>query len=586
MPEGNVNAEKAKEITRAREAKLKKQAILCYIAAAVIFGLLSAVVVIALVEDAVSAEELVQKAGHPETYTVKEEDTWETISNTLGIKASELQEANPGIEISEEITTSIGITLTVPSSAEVYHIKSGDTLRDIADEKKVSLARLKNYNEDYIEEAKEKKDAEGNTGFPLIAGDELVIPPPDPVKDWIPGCSIGFAALFVGALGLVILGFQRRADKNLWDVVKGDAGRYSISKLQMFLWTGCFIFTFFVVLVSRVLNGNGFVTELPEALLALMGISVTTFASAKAIVQGQQPAQEISPEVAAKNEETRPTGAEESKGGADLILDSQGNTDISRLQLLAWTIIGVGLYLFEVFTLLKTTNGVGIQIPDVNGTILALTIASSGGYLSKRLVWRKPKSPVVRVELVEQPEGKQCLFLYGVNFGLYSSDTGKNKIEIRKTEDDDFAPFNYYDDTAKDWTDTLLRGKAALGEPALKAGDYIRVKVRLGGIDYPETTFKVFARRPSVHSIEPNEGKQGEVPVKISGKNFESPKVVKLVRGSEEMVGTDIDRERTTATEIHCKIQIDKQPDGKWSLVVVNADGGQAWLDDAFTVKP
>ena len=584
MPEGNVNAEKAKETTRAREAKLKKQAILCYIAAAVIFGLLSAAVVIALVEDAVSAEEVWSKAGHPETHTVKKEDTWETISNMLGIKASELQEANPGIEIGKEFTASIGITITIPSSAEAYTIKSGDTLKDIADEKKVSLARLTNRNEEYIEEAKKKEDAEGNTGFPLIAGDELVIPPPDPVKDRIPGCSIGFAALFVVALGLVILGFQRRADKNLPDIVKGDAGRYSISKLQMLLWTGCFIFTFFVVLVSRVLNGNGFVTELPEALLALMGISVTTFASAKAIVQGQQPPQEISPEAAAKNEETRPTGTEESKGGADLILDSQGNTDISRLQLLAWTIIGVGLYLFEVFTLLKTTNGVGMEIPDVNGTILALTIASSGGYLSKRLVWRKPKSPVVRVELVEQPKGEQRLFLYGVNFGLYSSDTGKNKIEIRKTEDDDFAPLNY-DDTAKDWTDTLLRGKAALGEPALKAGDYIRVKVRLGGIDYPETTFKVFARRPSVHSIEPNEGKQGEVTVKISGKNFESPKVVKLVRGSEEMVGTDIDQERTTATEIHCKIQIDKQPDGKWSLVVVNADGGQAWLDDAFTVK-
>jgi len=584
MPEGNVNAEKAKETTQAREAKLKKQTILCYIAAAVIFGLLSAAVVIALVEDAVSAEEVWSKAGHPETHTVKKEDTWETISNMLGIKASELQEANPGIEIGKEFTASIGITITIPSSAEAYTIKSGDTLKDIADEKKVSLARLTNRNEEYIEEAKKKEDAEGNTGFPLIAGDELVIPPPDPVKDRIPGCSIGFAALFVVALGLVILGFQRRADKNLPDIVKGDAGRYSISKLQMLLWTGCFIFTFFVVLVSRVLNGNGFVTELPEALLALMGISVTTFASAKAIVQGQQPPQEISPEAAAKNEETRPTGTEESKGGADLILDSQGNTDISRLQLLAWTIIGVGLYLFEVFTLLKTTNGVGMEIPDVNGTILALTIASSGGYLSKRLVWRKPKSPVVRVELVEQPKGEQRLFLYGVNFGLYSSDTGKNKIEIRKTEDDDFAPLNY-DDTAKDWTDTLLRGKAALGEPALKAGDYIRVKVRLGGIDYPETTFKVFARRPSVHSIEPNEGKQGEVTVKISGKNFESPKVVKLVRGSEEMVGTDIDQERTTATEIHCKIQIDKQPDGKWSLVVVNADGGQAWLDDAFTVK-
>jgi hypothetical protein len=300
----------------------------------------------------------------------------------------------------------------------------------------------------------------------------------------------------------VVLGWQRRANKNFWDIVKGDAGRYSISKLQMLLWTGCFIFIFIIVLVSRALNGDGFVTQVPEALLALMGISVTTFASAKAIVQGQQPAQERSPEAEARSEDTRPTGTQKSRGGADLILDPQGNTDISRLQLLAWTFIGVGLYLFEVLTLLNKTNGVGLEIPDVNGTILALTIASSGGYLSKSLVWRKPKSPVIRVELGEEKkdngEVEQILFLYGINFGEYTSNTSKNEIKIRNDTPPD-APWTMlqHDDTAKDWTDTLLRGKLVKIEDKqveVETDEFVRVKVRLGEVDYPETILKVFAR--------------------------------------------------------------------------------------------
>lgn len=88
---------------------------------------------------------------------------------------------------------------------------------------------------------------------------------------------------------------------------------------------------------------------------------------------------------------------------------------------------------------------------------------------------------------------------------------------------------------------------------------------------------------PVIRSIDPDNGEQREEPydITISGKNFESPKEVKLVRGSEEMKGDNI---TWSATEIRCKIVIDKKPDGKWDLIVVNEDGGEDRLPEAFTV--
>jgi hypothetical protein len=88
---------------------------------------------------------------------------------------------------------------------------------------------------------------------------------------------------------------------------------------------------------------------------------------------------------------------------------------------------------------------------------------------------------------------------------------------------------------------------------------------------------------PVIRSIDPDNGEQREEPydITISGKNFESPKEIKLVRGSEEMKGDNI---TWSATEIRCKIVIDKKPDGKWDLIVVNEDGGEDRLPEAFTV--
>ncbi len=452
-------------------------AVICFVALFVVTGL-------AIYGDWVSSDTVRQPAEAPTEHTVQDGDTWESLAELFGVGVEELEQANP------DASLAAGVTIKVPSREERITVKAGESLKSIAHDHHIPVARLRAYNalpDDAV----------------LEVGQSLVVPPRDPVKDRIALWALLYATLFVVALWLTISAWQKGTGKSIRDIVRGDAGRYSISKLQMLLWTGCFVFTYMVVMVGRVLNGESFVTEIPEALLALMGISIATFSSAKAIVQGKQPALQPGADT---SQEAMPSGATTSKGAADLTQDSAGNTDVSRVQLLAWTIIGVVLYLFQVLSALRATNGVGLTIPDVDGTILALTIASSGGYLTKQLVWLKRKSPVIRAELAAGDDGsKQHLFLYSPNFGEYTSDPSKNKIEIRRAAlpEAEWAVFGHrvapYNDPAQDWTPTLLRGQAVKKEDPLEclqfeAGEYIHVKVRLAGVDYPETVLKVFAR--------------------------------------------------------------------------------------------
>lgn len=89
---------------------------------------------------------------------------------------------------------------------------------------------------------------------------------------------------------------------------------------------------------------------------------------------------------------------------------------------------------------------------------------------------------------------------------------------------------------------------------------------------------------PLLRSIEPHEGKQGEPidKVVISGRNFASPQKVKLVRGSNEMT---IENVMSSPTRIEGKLTVsNEQEPGKYELIVVNADGSEDLLPEAFEV--
>lgn len=90
---------------------------------------------------------------------------------------------------------------------------------------------------------------------------------------------------------------------------------------------------------------------------------------------------------------------------------------------------------------------------------------------------------------------------------------------------------------------------------------------------------------PVIRSIKPGEGNQGEEikDIEILGKDFESPKTVKLVLGSDEMAFAEV---MSSSAMIRCKLTIPtSQQTGKYELIVINADGGEDRLTEAFEVK-
>jgi hypothetical protein len=91
------------------------------------------------------------------------------------------------------------------------------------------------------------------------------------------------------------------------------------------------------------------------------------------------------------------------------------------------------------------------------------------------------------------------------------------------------------------------------------------------------------ASNPVIKDITHKEGEKGqEITMEITGTDFKAPRKVQLLRGSEAMAGTEV---LSNATKIQCKIMIDKEPGGKWDVVVLNEDGKEARLVEAFTIK-
>jgi hypothetical protein len=88
---------------------------------------------------------------------------------------------------------------------------------------------------------------------------------------------------------------------------------------------------------------------------------------------------------------------------------------------------------------------------------------------------------------------------------------------------------------------------------------------------------------PVIDDITPKEGEKGNViDMEIIGTDLNKARTVQLIRGSEKMICSGVS---SNATKIQCKVMIDKEPDGKWDVIVSNDDGKQAKLAEAFTIK-
>lgn len=161
---------------------------------------------------------------------------------------------------------------------------------------------------------------------------------------------------------------------NPWKLVIGADGKPSTSKLQWFLWTIVIIFAYTVIFAARVEKGiYESVSEIPANLLIAMGFSIATMAVSKGVTVAYLASGRITKSKAVK-------GA--AAGPGSIIQDDDGFPDLSKIQMLAWTVIAIGTFMVHVA---YQVNSAFPQLPDIDASIMVLMGLGQGAYLGKRL---------------------------------------------------------------------------------------------------------------------------------------------------------------------------------------------------------
>lgn len=158
----------------------------------------------------------------------------------------------------------------------------------------------------------------------------------------------------------------------------GTDNRYSSSKFQMVVWFFALIYGYVGVTILRIWSGGASFAGglgIPQNLLLISGLSVLTFAGAKAIVNNQVESGKLT-----KSIEGKPRLS-------DLVEDDQHNVDLGDFQMLLLTLIAVATYLVQVYGFVEVIGlHKKITLPDVDSTILASFGLGQGAYLMKKYV--------------------------------------------------------------------------------------------------------------------------------------------------------------------------------------------------------
>jgi hypothetical protein len=164
---------------------------------------------------------------------------------------------------------------------------------------------------------------------------------------------------------------------DLRELAEGADGRLSTSKFQWLLWTGVVIYGFAVVVVATALQGHlDALPTMPTNLLYAMGISTGTMAVAKGVTTAY--AQGLQKRAVA-------TGTPLMWG--DLFRDDGGNPDLSKTQMMAWTLIAVTIFIANLASgTLACTGAQCPGLPNIDQSLMTLMGLGQAGYLAKKLV--------------------------------------------------------------------------------------------------------------------------------------------------------------------------------------------------------
>lgn len=146
-----------------------------------------------------------------------------------------------------------------------------------------------------------------------------------------------------------------------FDLIVTEDNRYSLSRLQIYLWT-----IWAVIAFTQAVFVTLKIPQFPYTLAALMGINGFTTVIATA----------ITPEKTARSDDPN--------FFRDIFLDKQGTLDLPRAQMLIWTVVILAAHIIFFEKELIAGNIAEKGIPDVPEGLLILMGVSNGAYLGMK----------------------------------------------------------------------------------------------------------------------------------------------------------------------------------------------------------
>lgn len=183
---------------------------------------------------------------------------------------------------------------------------------------------------------------------------------------WIP--------ILVGLAFLALVVVLYRLVSGSWKLAylaEGADQRLSTSKFQVLLWTIVVVFGYVVVETSRFMNGEfDALDHIPPNVLIALGFTLGTATLAKGITTSFVASGRIR------------KGTDPAAGLKALVTDDSGAPDLSKWQLLTWTLIALVVYVVRVMYELRLQKPV---LPDIDAPLMILMGLGQGAYVGKKL---------------------------------------------------------------------------------------------------------------------------------------------------------------------------------------------------------
>jgi len=201
---------------------------------------------------------------------------------------------------------------------------------------------------------------------------------------------IGLGAL--AAVWLLVGLTNRTIGWRIWRLTEGEDKVPSTSKLQWLIWLTVVLFSYTALWVLRAKAGHyGAITNVPANVLAVLGFSTATAATAKGITVGYLHSGRIVKRnpAPAQSAQTQPTQNPPAVRGG-ILQDDSGFPELAKIQMIAFTLLAVGIFLTTVFHEIRAHPGQA-GLPNIDSSLLVLMGISQGGYLGKKLVSIRPR---------------------------------------------------------------------------------------------------------------------------------------------------------------------------------------------------